>query len=102
MAEQFCDVGRGITLCYETFGDPATPPVVLIMGLATQMIGWPEEFCEQLSDRGFYVVRFDNRDSGRSTQTPSSFKSASRKMKVGMDLNWPLFRYWFMICSPGC
>ena len=70
MAEQFCDVGRGITLCYETFGDPATPPVVLIMGLATQMIGWPEEFCEQLSDRGFYVVRFDNRDSGRSTQIP--------------------------------
>jgi pimeloyl-ACP methyl ester carboxylesterase len=70
MAEQFCDVGRGITLCYETFGDPATPPVLLIMGLATQMIGWPEEFCEQLSDRGFYVIRFDNRDSGRSTPIP--------------------------------
>jgi pimeloyl-ACP methyl ester carboxylesterase len=67
MTEQFADVGRGITLCYETFGDPADPPVVLVMGLATQMIAWHEEFCEQLADRGFYVVRFDNRDIGRST-----------------------------------
>jgi pimeloyl-ACP methyl ester carboxylesterase len=67
MAEQFCDVGRGITLCWEGFGDPRDPPLVLIMGLATQMIGWPEEFCEQLANRGFYVLRFDNRDCGRST-----------------------------------
>jgi pimeloyl-ACP methyl ester carboxylesterase len=67
MSEQFCDVGRGITLCYETYGDPADPPVVLVMGLATQMIAWHEEFCEQLAGRGFYVVRFDNRDIGRST-----------------------------------
>ena len=70
MAEQFCDVGRGITLCYETFGDPGDPPMLLIMGLATQMIGWPDEFCEQLAGRGFQVVRFDNRDSGRSTHVP--------------------------------
>jgi pimeloyl-ACP methyl ester carboxylesterase len=67
VTEQFCDVGRGITLCYETYGDPADPPVVLVMGLATQMIAWHEDFCEQLADRGFYVVRFDNRDIGRST-----------------------------------
>ena len=67
MTEQFCDVGRGITLCYETYGDPADLPVVLVMGLATQMIAWHEDFCEQLADRGFYVVRFDNRDIGRST-----------------------------------
>jgi pimeloyl-ACP methyl ester carboxylesterase len=66
MPEQFCDVGRGISLCYETFGDPSDPPMLLIMGLATQMIGWPDEFCEGLASRGFYVVRFDNRDSGRS------------------------------------
>jgi pimeloyl-ACP methyl ester carboxylesterase len=68
MAEQFCDVGRGITLCYETFGEPADPPLLLIMGLGMQMLGWPEDFCRQLAERGFYVVRFDNRDSGRSTQ----------------------------------
>ena len=67
MSEEFCDVGRGITLCFETFGDPADPPVVLVMGLATQMIAWHEEFCEQLADRGFFAVRFDNRDIGRST-----------------------------------
>jgi pimeloyl-ACP methyl ester carboxylesterase len=70
MAEQFCEVGRGITLCYETFGDPAEPPMLLIMGLATQMIAWPQEFCEELANRGFYVVRFDNRDAGRSTHVP--------------------------------
>src|SRR5215470_8028577 len=67
MSEEFCDVGGGVTLCYETFGDPADPPILLIMGLATQMIAWHEDFCEQLAERGFYVVRFDNRDIGRST-----------------------------------
>ena len=69
MDERFCDVGRGISLCYETFGDPADPPVLLVMGLATQMIGWHEDLCEQLAGRGFHVVRFDNRDIGRSTHT---------------------------------
>jgi pimeloyl-ACP methyl ester carboxylesterase len=67
MDEQFCDVGRGVTLCYQAFGDPDDAPILLIMGLATQMIAWHEDFCEQLADRGFYVVRFDNRDIGRST-----------------------------------
>ncbi len=67
MAERLVDVGRGITLCYEEFGQPGDPPLLLIMGLAIQMIGWPDEFCQQLADRGFRVVRFDNRDSGRST-----------------------------------
>jgi pimeloyl-ACP methyl ester carboxylesterase len=65
--EQFCDVGRGITLCYETFGDPSDPTGLLVMGLGTQMIAWHEDFCRQLADRGLHVVRFDNRDIGRST-----------------------------------
>jgi pimeloyl-ACP methyl ester carboxylesterase len=69
MDERFCDLGGGITLCYEMFGAPENPPLLLIMGLGTQMIGWPDEFCEQLSGRDFHVVRFDNRDSGRSTHT---------------------------------
>jgi pimeloyl-ACP methyl ester carboxylesterase len=68
MAEQFVDVGGAITLCYERFGSQGDPPLLLIMGLATQMIGWPDEFCEQLAGRGFHVVRFDNRDIGRSTR----------------------------------
>jgi len=67
MAEQFCDIGVGITLCYERFGEESDPPMLLIMGLATQMIGWPDEFCAQLAERGFQVIRFDNRDIGRST-----------------------------------
>jgi pimeloyl-ACP methyl ester carboxylesterase len=68
MAEQFCEIGGGITLCYERFGAEQDPPMLLIMGLATQMIGWPDEFCAQLAERGFQVVRFDNRDIGRSTK----------------------------------
>jgi pimeloyl-ACP methyl ester carboxylesterase len=67
MPEQFQDVGRGVTLCYEGFGDPDDTPILLVMGLATQMIAWHEDFCTELADRGFYVVRFDNRDIGRST-----------------------------------
>jgi pimeloyl-ACP methyl ester carboxylesterase len=67
MAEQFCDVGRGITLCYETFGDSSDPAALLVMGLGTQMIAWQEDFCEALAARGLHVVRFDNRDIGRST-----------------------------------
>jgi pimeloyl-ACP methyl ester carboxylesterase len=67
MDEQFCDVGGGITLCYETFGKPADPTALLIMGLGTQMVAWHEDFCRQLAERGFHVVRFDNRDIGHST-----------------------------------
>src|SRR6266576_2704206 len=67
MPEEFCDVGRGVTLCYEAFGDSDDTPILLIMGLATQMIAWHEDFCAELAERGFYVVRFDNRDIGRST-----------------------------------
>jgi len=84
MAEEFCDVGRGVTLCYEAFGDPDDAPILLVMGLATQMIAWHEDFCEQLAERGFYVVRFDNRDIGRSTHfdfRPPSFRQMlSRRM----------------------
>ena len=63
---------NGIQLCYETFGDPANPPMVLIMGLAAQMIIWDDEFCAQLAARGFWVVRFDNRDIGMSTRFPKA------------------------------
>jgi pimeloyl-ACP methyl ester carboxylesterase len=59
---------NGIELEYETFGDPGAQPLVLISGLSMQMIGWPEAFCEQLASRGFFVIRFDNRDVGLSTR----------------------------------
>jgi pimeloyl-ACP methyl ester carboxylesterase len=59
---------NGIELCYDTFGDRAAPPIVLIMGLAAQMIAWDEEFCGRLASRGYWVIRFDNRDIGLSTK----------------------------------
>ncbi len=52
---------------YETFGDPKAEPLLLIMGLGAQMTTWEDEFCKQLADRGFHVIRFDNRDVGLST-----------------------------------
>jgi pimeloyl-ACP methyl ester carboxylesterase len=58
---------NGIQIEYETFGDSTNPPLLLIMGLGAQMILWDEEFCEQIAARGFYVIRFDNRDAGLST-----------------------------------
>lgn len=60
-------VGRGIELCHDAFGDAADPPVVLIAGLGQQKHTWPAEFAAALADRGRYVIRFDNRDVGRST-----------------------------------
>jgi pimeloyl-ACP methyl ester carboxylesterase len=56
-----------VELAYETFGDPSAPPVVLIMGLAMQMIAWPDELCEGLARCNLFVIRFDNRDAGGST-----------------------------------
>jgi pimeloyl-ACP methyl ester carboxylesterase len=58
---------NGIELCYQEMGEPGGEPLVLVMGLATQLLGWDERFCSLLAERGFRVVRFDNRDIGRST-----------------------------------
>jgi pimeloyl-ACP methyl ester carboxylesterase len=66
MAEYVAKVGE-IEICYESFGDPDDPALLLVMGLGTQMICWPDDFCAALAARGFHVIRYDNRDSGRST-----------------------------------
>jgi pimeloyl-ACP methyl ester carboxylesterase len=65
-------VGHGvgpaqIDIAYEQFGDPGAPAVLLIMGLGTQMLGWPDGFCQALSASGLRVTRFDNRDIGLSS-----------------------------------
>jgi pimeloyl-ACP methyl ester carboxylesterase len=57
-----------ITLEWEAFGDPGGEPLLLVMGLSAQMVLWPEGFCELLAARGYRVVRFDNRDVGKSTK----------------------------------
>jgi pimeloyl-ACP methyl ester carboxylesterase len=66
------DIARGvgsarIDIAYERFGDSGSPPVLLAMGLGTQMLGWPDGFCEALVGRGAHVIRFDNRDIGLSS-----------------------------------
>jgi pimeloyl-ACP methyl ester carboxylesterase len=58
---------NGVELAWDSFGDPKARPLLLIMGLGLQMIAWDDAFCETLAARGFYVVRFDNRDAGLST-----------------------------------
>lgn len=67
---------NGIDIHFDSFGDKTHPPVLLIMGLATQMIHWDEDFCRSLAAKGYWVIRFDNRDIGRSEkldhlETPS-------------------------------
>jgi pimeloyl-ACP methyl ester carboxylesterase len=83
--ERFCDVGP-IRICYEEFGGSGDPGLLLIMGLGMQMIAWPDEFCQQLAARGFYVIRFDNRDAGRSSHidagpTPTRGQLATRRIR---------------------
>jgi pimeloyl-ACP methyl ester carboxylesterase len=66
MAEELAKVGE-IEICFETFGSRGDPALLLVMGLGTQMVAWPEDFCRRLAGRGYFVIRFDNRDVGRST-----------------------------------
>ena len=57
-----------IDLCYQLFGNPADEPLLLVMGLGGPMTWWDEDLCARLASLGFYVVRYDNRDTGRSTK----------------------------------
>ena len=66
-SEQFARA-NGIEICYETFGDTNAEPMLLVMGLGAQMVLWDDAFCERLATRGFRVIRFDNRDVGRSSK----------------------------------
>src|SRR5213592_468446 len=57
---------NGVELCTEAFGDPAHPPILLIMGTGASMLWWEEGFCQLLAERGRFVIRYDHRDTGRS------------------------------------
>ena len=65
MAERAIEA-NGVELCTEPFGDPADPPILLVMGTGASMLWWPEAFCRMLVDRGRFVIRYDHRDTGRS------------------------------------
>lgn len=63
---------NGLKITFDSFGDINHPPLILIMGLATQMIHWHDEFCQLLARKGFWVIRFDNRDIGKTTWLTNS------------------------------
>ncbi|HRD92535.1 MAG TPA: alpha/beta hydrolase [Accumulibacter sp.] len=68
LAEEAFVRANGIEICYQSLGDPGAPAILLIMGLGMQLVAWPDAFCIGLVERGFRVVRFDNRDAGHSTR----------------------------------
>lgn len=74
---------NGIEIAYQEIGDPGAEPLLLVMGLATQMLGWDEQLCAMLAGRGFRVVRFDNRDIGRSTKIDSAGVPRRTDMLLG-------------------
>jgi pimeloyl-ACP methyl ester carboxylesterase len=80
---------NGIELAYQEMGEPDGEPLLLVMGLATQMIAWNVEFCSLLADRGFRVVRFDNRDIGRSTKLKSAGVASRLDMMAGRRATAP-------------
>jgi len=69
MAEQMIQA-NGVDLCAESFGNPADPPVLLVMGIGASMLWWEEGFCRMLAERGRFVLRYDHRDTGRSVTYP--------------------------------
>jgi pimeloyl-ACP methyl ester carboxylesterase len=72
---------NSVEICTEPFGDPADPSVLLLMGLSGSMMWWDEAFCAMLADRGRFVIRYDQRDTGRSVTYP-----AGRPGYTGADL----------------
>jgi pimeloyl-ACP methyl ester carboxylesterase len=80
---------NGIDIEYETFGDPADPVMLLIMGLGGQLIVWDDELCDQLAAHGFRVIRFDNRDVGRSTKLTGGNRLTLWEMLKVRFLNIP-------------
>jgi pimeloyl-ACP methyl ester carboxylesterase len=79
---------NGIEIVYETIGDPSKPPLLLVMGLGMQLIHWDPELCERIAGRGFWVIRFDNRDAGLSTQIGAPVPNLARAM-AGLKVDAP-------------
>ena len=91
MSDQFCRVGAGRQVCYRTDGDPSGTPLLLIAGLTLDLTSWPPTMVDGLVAQGFYVIRFDNRDVGRTTPAatppPSLLRRALRRpRRDGYDL----------------
>ncbi len=92
MAEKTAKTSR-LLMTYEEFGKPSDPAMVLIMGLGMQMHAWPDEFCSALAEKGFRVIRLDNRDAGLSqkfadSQAPHPVKLMLRS-RLGLKMKVP-------------
>lgn len=91
MQQAIIPVSEDIELCVEVGGNPKNPPLLLIMGLGSQLIFWPENFVKRLIEAGFFVIRFDNRDIGLSTKISRSdipktnTLAAMMKLQLGLD-----------------
>ena len=81
---------NGVDIAYETTGDPKDVPILLIMGLGMQLIAWPDDLVEGLVELGFYVIRFDNRDSGLSHKFDGAGKPNLPLVFLKSLLRWPL------------
>ncbi|MGY4535539.1 pimeloyl-ACP methyl ester carboxylesterase [Pseudomonas sp. TE3786] len=77
---------RDVELVYEDWGELSAPPLLLIMGLGAQMVLWPDDFCQHLVERGFRVIRFDNRDSGLSSRINKPFNTPMWKLLARAQL----------------
>ncbi|MBK9544370.1 MAG: alpha/beta hydrolase [Dehalococcoidia bacterium] len=86
---------NGIEICYDTFGQPANPALLLVMGLGGQMTAWEPDFCEALANAGFHVIRFDNRDTGLSTKMESAPPPDIGKAMTG-DMSSASYTLWDM------
>lgn len=91
MTDQFCRAGAAWQICYRTDGDPSGAPLLLIAGLSLDLTSWPRAMVDGLVAQGFYVIRFDNRDAGRTTPAttppPSLLRRALRRpRRDGYDL----------------
>ena len=69
MAERLIEA-NGVELCTESFGDPADPPVLLVMGIGASMLWWDDGLCRLFADGERFVVRYDHRDTGHSVSYP--------------------------------
>ena len=64
----------GVEICYETFGSSTNPTLVLIHGLGSQLLLWEEGFCNRLAEEGLHVIRYDQRDSGLSSEMKKEYE----------------------------
>ncbi|MDP9376493.1 MAG: alpha/beta fold hydrolase [Actinomycetota bacterium] len=81
-------IAGDVEICFDSFGDEGDPAMLLVMGLGTQMLWWRDEFCEEIASRGYHVIRYDNRDVGRSSRlhhvpSPTPWQLLRRTAGIG-------------------